>query len=1394
MQAIISKLEQSLRNSESWLTKVFFGFILIFIYFLHSLYSLWLLLFSPPQKSFALLYEQDDNGLWKKSYYNHLKYRHNVRFSSISFTLLLVTSIVAVQMIMGLLSPYNKVEITYAATYIVSNNNDSGAGSLRDAISTAAANGSPDVITFDNDYTITLASSLVVQDAAALTIDGTGHNIVVDGSALAVGNLLKVRSNDVTVNNVDFVNFANGTAVYILGAVSNFSLSNSDLSNNLSCGFAVDNGPASSLNTATFSYVTASNNTGTGCQAGLYFVNSHDVTIDHSTINNNLYGIYISQGISSNNSDFIVTNNDIYSNTQNGIKVGGSGHSFEDNNIYDNSVGVNFSVLGSDNSVIDNNIYSNDSDGVFLDSGISDTTVSDNHIYSNGSDGIGVRTSTGNIFSGNYIGTNEAFADLGNNSDGIALYTSANDNSVGNNYVYYNENGIRIFQDSTDNTLNNNSVFNNNTDGIKIDGAGSIRNKITQCLTQEILLDTGGNENLAAPVVSKCVASNTTLLISGAAAEATGTIEIFGSDIDHATETYLTDATISGTDINIEYTGDATSYLNTSLTFTDSDNNTSSIESCLITLDQTAPVSSASVPAGTYTTAQTVTLSVTDAEDPAPVIYYTLDGATPTIASSVYSTPLTISETTTLKFFAADMVHNNEDVHTVEYVIDTSDTNTNTNTNTNSNTNTNTNTNENANANINVNTNVNENINESFLSLFKINDINATEEKVRITDTTPDFQFSDVPESKIGSKIIIKIKQRQQDILTLTKKVNKFGRAIITVPDEEELDMGNYKVYTGVVGEDNLAFRTRLQIVDFPPNLDLIPTVITDENLPIASSAQSITASLWDNLGERATATSSSSTNGVFILNFDATPAAGYSYTLKTVASSNGVDSDEKTKTIFLTPNQYVETLVAIPNTEENKYRLTYVNPKVSGLAAEGKTPVIYLDTVEQGNAIIQEPCSGTCSWYYQLENVAVGVHRVAVAIDDSSYVMDFRKDLSAVTPKIVSHEDGGSYNKPPLLTIVGHATDKLYIYDQDLNLLKEAAFNDSGIYKFNTSPYVDYGLNVFKFRAQDDAKYSSYVTFGFNLRRPIITPEPLPAPEEPPVETNININVNTNQTINTNLNENFNVNTNINTNANANANINGNVNTNINVNKNININEPVLSTEEEQWLNVISEEVIQKYNNDGKSEPPGALPYLTTAKETMTAAQQQQLTVDLTNTITSSQQITARVNGERVTAIVSADGKLKFQFTKEYDLMSSIKRLLGLGDIILGEDSLVVEGQIPESQLKNLPAYAFVVVYSDPVIQIAQVDKDGRWTITIPLELLPPGEHTAYAQTEVNGTKSQQVELAKFAVEEKTKLSNTTWLVIINVGIAVLILVVAIIIQGIRNKKKRTEGGANEK
>ncbi|MEO5330569.1 MAG: chitobiase/beta-hexosaminidase C-terminal domain-containing protein [Magnetococcus sp. YQC-5] len=84
--------------------------------------------------------------------------------------------------------------------------------------------------------------------------------------------------------------------------------------------------------------------------------------------------------------------------------------------------------------------------------------------------------------------------------------------------------------------------------------------------------------------------------------------------------------------------------------------------------DITKPVA-VDVPDGTFTTDQTVTLTCQDEGSGCGLIYYTLDGSTPTTSSTLYTAPITVSATATLKYIAVDKSGLVSDVRTKNFVI-----------------------------------------------------------------------------------------------------------------------------------------------------------------------------------------------------------------------------------------------------------------------------------------------------------------------------------------------------------------------------------------------------------------------------------------------------------------------------------------------------------------------------------------------------------------------------------------------------------------------------------------------------------------------------------------------------------------------------------------------------
>ncbi|MEW5744701.1 MAG: chitobiase/beta-hexosaminidase C-terminal domain-containing protein [Nitrospirota bacterium] len=106
--------------------------------------------------------------------------------------------------------------------------------------------------------------------------------------------------------------------------------------------------------------------------------------------------------------------------------------------------------------------------------------------------------------------------------------------------------------------------------------------------------------------------------------------------------------------------------------FKDSAGNWSSAFSDTIVLDTIAPVTTASLPAGTYNTAIEVALKCSDyAGSGCDKVYYTTDGSTPGTASAQYTGAIALSATATVKYFAVDRAGNQEAVQSRTYTLDT---------------------------------------------------------------------------------------------------------------------------------------------------------------------------------------------------------------------------------------------------------------------------------------------------------------------------------------------------------------------------------------------------------------------------------------------------------------------------------------------------------------------------------------------------------------------------------------------------------------------------------------------------------------------------------------------------------------------------------------------------
>lgn len=350
-----------------------------------------------------------------------------------------------------------------AATYTVTNTNDSGAGSLRQAITDAVGNIGADTIEFnippsDGGYVtvggvsywrIRPTSVLPVLDQdpsgslVATSIDGTtqatnggdtnplGPEIMIDGTIVPVGADL-----------VNGLNIATSSCLISGLIINNFSGS----------GIAIGSGAS-----------VIEGNQIYGCYLGV------DATGEVAAANNVGINIILASQDNIIGSSESSKRNIISGNTNNGIVIDGIG-----NKIFGNYIGVNRSGIsaianGASGIVFGNNTGTNEVGGTNSGEG--------NIISGNGGNGITLDQSVSNSIFGNYIGTSSNGASsIPNNVNGIFVHSQ----SIGNNIGDGTTAGRNIISGNIGDGINfniaNSNQIKGNYIGVDVNGTTSLGN------------------------------------------------------------------------------------------------------------------------------------------------------------------------------------------------------------------------------------------------------------------------------------------------------------------------------------------------------------------------------------------------------------------------------------------------------------------------------------------------------------------------------------------------------------------------------------------------------------------------------------------------------------------------------------------------------------------------------------------------------------------------------------------------------------------------------------------------------------------------------------------------------------------------------------------------------
>ncbi len=417
-----------------------------------------------------------------------------------------------------------------AATFNVSNTNNSGGGSLRQAILDANANAGADIITINVAAFSTITPLTPLPQITDTVNIGSGTRVTLNGSmAGSTGYGLRISAPNCFVSGFIINSFQEG-GIRIDGAGNNTSLDGLNIGVNFAGDAAVPN-----INRGILIVGTTGNLIGGFGIANVISGNlgrGIEITAGGSaTIRGNRIGTSADGTVDLGN-----TSHGIQIVNSSGSLIGGS--TAGERNIISGNNGSGVFIVGdigtpaSNNLVIGNYIgvdvsgnleLNNDGSGVVIqdrNNTIGGVTVGERNIISGNSiDGVSISTTlaTGNTVAGNYIGIGaDGSASIPNVNNGIRISSQASNNTIGGlgvtpglcdkscNVIANNGAATAVsaragvYVEPTGgarNRIRGNSIFTNFGIGIDLNASGSTANDVSD-------IDTGANNTQNFPVLT----------------------------------------------------------------------------------------------------------------------------------------------------------------------------------------------------------------------------------------------------------------------------------------------------------------------------------------------------------------------------------------------------------------------------------------------------------------------------------------------------------------------------------------------------------------------------------------------------------------------------------------------------------------------------------------------------------------------------------------------------------------------------------------------------------------------------------------------------------------------------------------------------------------------------